>query len=350
LLVFENQRRDFFRTSFGVFGFLLFPDGLLSYWNKYDNFEDKKEVISPSRLQKGDVVAVMGAAGALRETKYIESFKEQLLSFGFKVIMGETVGKINGYFSGTDEERAQEFNRFIEDQSVKAIFFIKGGWGSARILNLIDYENIKKNPKIILGFSDITSLLIAVFKKTRLVTFHGPVGVSSWEGFTLESFKNMTCRAEKKLNQNDSEIRRLITVIVKGQAKGQLIGGNLSVFVALLGTPFFESCKEKILFLEETDEEPYRIDRMLTTLRLAGVLDEVAGIVFGQFNKCIAEKPQESFTLIEVLEQHFKEACYPVVYGCPFGHVKDKWTLPVGAEAIIDTDGAVLTLFAPAVH
>jgi muramoyltetrapeptide carboxypeptidase len=314
-----------------------------------DSEEKKVETILPNRLQKGDTVAVIGVAGALRETQYIESFQNQLISLGFKVKIGKTVFKIHGYFSGTDEERAQEFNECIKDPSIKAIFFIKGGWGSARILNLIDFNLIQENPKIILGFSDITSLLLAVFNKTKLITYHGPVGVSSWDGFTLESFKNIICRADTKFSLGTPEILKSVKVIKSGVAKGQLIGGNLTVFVSLLATPFFESCKGKILFLEETEEEPYSIDRMLTTLRLSGVLDEVVGVVFGHFNKCIAEKPQQSFTVFEVLEQHFKHAHYPVIYGCPFGHVHDKWTLPIGAEAVLDSDDSILSLVKPAV-
>ena len=224
------------------------------------------------------------------------------------------------------------------------IFFIKGGWGCARVIDKIDFQALRDNPKVIIGFSDITSLLNAIYQITGLVTFHGPVGVSSWEGFSLNSFNQIVCQAGKDFDFPSSYNTKSLKIIRPGIAKGVLIGGNLTVFSSLLGTPFFPSCKGKILFLEETKEEPYRIDRLLTSLRLAGVLNEISGLVFGKFNQCVAEKPSESFTLEEVIDQHFSQATYPVLWGVPFGHVKDKWTIPVGVEAELSTEAPFLKL------
>jgi muramoyltetrapeptide carboxypeptidase len=265
------------------------------------------------------------------------------------VVLGKTLTKVVGYLSGSDEERAGEFNEFIADQSIKGIFFIKGGWGCGRVLDKIDYNQVKLNPKVILGFSDITSLLCAIHHKTGLVTFHGPVGNSSWDSFSSNAFNEIACQGGVDFEITEKTQIQPLKALHKGTAKGPLIRGNLTVFCSLLGTPFFPNCKGKILFLEETHEEPYSVDRMLNSLRLAGVLNEISGLIFGQFNDCLAENPQESFALEEVVNQHVADLDIPILWGAPFGHVKEKWTLPIGVEAILNTESLSLKLFHPAV-
>ena len=268
---------------------------------------------------------------------------------GFNVSVGQTVNKTFGYLSGSDEDRANEFNDFVSNPLIKAILFVKGGWGCGRVLDKIDYQGLKKNPKIILGFSDMTSLLNAIYQKTGLITFHGPVGNSSWEKFSLNSFQDMVCHGGVSFRKPELPQLQSFSTWQSGEATGELIGGNLTVFCSLLGTPYWPSCAGKILFLEETHEEPYRIDRMLNSLRLAGVFDEISGVVFGQFNDCNAEKPLESFTLEEVVHHQLKGYSFPVIWGAPIGHVKEKWTLPIGAQVRMKAEELSLKLMHSAV-
>jgi muramoyltetrapeptide carboxypeptidase len=195
----------------------------------------------------------------------------------------------------------------------------------------------------------MTSLLNAIYQKTGLITFHGPVGNSSWEKFSLDSFQDIVCRGGDSFQKPELPQLQLFSAWQNGKATGELIGGNLTVFCSLLGTPYWPSCAGKILFLEDTHEEPYRIDRMLNSLRLAGVFNEVSGIIFGQFNDCNAEKPLESFTLEEVVRHQLKGYSFPVIWGAPIGHVKNKWTLPIGVKALMDAEGLSVKLMQPAV-
>ena len=305
--------------------------------------------ILPPRLNKGDKVAIMGMAGALRDITYIETFKTILTNLGFNVVLGKTLTKVVGYLSGSDDERAGEFNAFIADESIKGIFFIKGGWGCGRVLDKIDYNQVKSTPKIIIGFSDITSLLCAIHQKTGVVTFHGPVGNSSWDQFSSTAFSEIVCNGGLDFDATEKTQIQPLKTLHNGVAKGPLVGGNLTVFCSLLGTPYFPDCTGKILFLEETHEEPYSVDRLLNSLRLAGVFNEISGLIFGQFNDCLPEKPQESFLLEEVVNQHVAGLDIPILWGAPFGHVKEKWTLPIGVEAILNTESLTLKLIHPAV-
>lgn len=293
---------------------------------------------------------VVGLAGALWDQTYLSSLSAALANLGFKTIMGQTLRKKNGYFSGTDEERAQDLMDAFQNKSVHGIFCLRGGWGSARILDKIDFQIIKENPKFFMGFSDITSLLLAIHQKTGLVTFHGPMAHSAWNAFSTQSFKQVAYDTFVKSPQllvglPENPIKSLSS----GSASGQLVGGNLSVLCATLGTDFAPSWEGKILFLEETNEEPYRIDRMLTQLKLNGVYEQIKGLVLGQFNKCVAEIPEQSFTCMEVLNQHFAKASFPVIYNAPIGHTENKWTLPLGILAEINADKKTLTLLENAV-
>jgi muramoyltetrapeptide carboxypeptidase len=234
---------------------------------------------------------------------------------------------------------------FITDTEVKAIVALRGGWGCARMLPMIDMSIIPDNPKIICGFSDITTLLLAIYRQTGLVTFHGPVGNSTWEGATTTNFLDVIQARKTPLVLSNPEMK----VIAQGYGSGTLIGGNLSIICSLIGTSFLPEFKGAILFLEETEEEPYRVDRLLTQLSLCGILDKLSGVVFGTCAKCEAEEPEKSFTLDEVLDHHFKSRSYPVVKGFAIGHIKDKFTLPVGVNAELDTKSMALTISTQAV-
>lgn len=305
--------------------------------------------IKAKRLNPGDTIAISSPAGAVWDVLQVEKFVSILKSFGFNLILGKTLSLKNGYLAGTDEERAAELNMFFSNKEVKGIFCMKGGWGCARILDKLDYEQIKQNPKIIIGFSDVTSLLNAIYTKTRLITFHGPVGNSGWNDFTSGVFKNIICKGEKNIFPKTNFEEDKIVTIMSGISEGELIGGNLSVTTSLIGTSYLPSANGKILFLEETKEEPYCIDRMLTQMQQAGFFSGLKGIVIGKFVKCEAEEPQKAFTFMEVLDQHFKPLGIPVYYGAMTGHIENKWTLPIGAKVKMNADEGTLILQEPAV-
>ncbi|MBK7669365.1 MAG: LD-carboxypeptidase [Sphingobacteriaceae bacterium] len=303
-----------------------------------------KSKLKAKRLKAGDTIAITSPAGAVWDEAQVEKFSTILKGFGFNVVLGNTLKLKTGYFAGTDEERAKELNDLFANKNVKGIFCMKGGWGCARILDLLNYKTISQNPKVLIGFSDITTLLNAIYAKTGLVTFHGPVGNSGWNDWTSSVFKSVVMNGEQTnfpIGPNEED---KIVTINKGTATGTLVGGNLTVISSLIGSGYLPDWKGKILFLEETKEEPYRIDRMLTQLKLNGAFKQLNGIAFGKFVKCEAEEPQKAFTFMQVFEQHFKTLPIPVFYGLMTGHIENKLTLPVGAEVSINADTGILKL------
>ncbi len=294
--------------------------------------------IYPKGLKKGSTIGLCAPAGPCHDLTEIDAFKKFLVDKGFNVKEGKHIRKHLGYFTSTDTQRAEEFMELIEDSSVDAIFFTRGGWGCARILELLDYDSIQNNPKIIIGFSDITSLLIAITHKTGLITFHGPNGNASWEQPSYQWIEKLLFSENPILFEVKGMQTTSQKTIISGIAEGKLIGGNLSVICGILGSKYVPSWENKILFLEEVAEEPYRVDRMLTQLKLNGVLDQISGVVLGQFKKCLAEEPNWAFTVEEVIEQHFGNLKIPVFTGAPVGHVKDKYILPIGQNVQIDAD------------
>jgi len=293
--------------------------------------------MAPPALKVGDTIALTAPAGAIFSPKHIEKMTQILEKFGFKVMLGKTLSLQEGYLAGTDEMRAAELNAFFKDKTVQAIFTMRGGWGCGRILHLLDYNLIRQNPKVMMGFSDITSLLIAITKNTGLITFHGPVGYSSWNSFSTKSvYDTLISGGKAKFENPDSEKDNLKTM-VKGEAEGEIIAGNLTVLCSMIGTPFEPDWTGKILCLEEIEEEPYRIDRMLWQMASAGILKKLNGVVLGSFRKCEPEFPERSFTLDEVLNQHFKTLKIPVFKGASFGHTVNKYNLPIGALAKINS-------------
>ena len=305
--------------------------------------------LKPRALKPGDTIAVTSPAGAVWDDKQVDLFVSILQHLGFKVKTGRTLKQKYGYFSGTDEQRAAELNGFFNDDTVSGIFCMKGGWGCARILPLLDYELIRTHPKVLMGFSDITALLLAIQAKTGLVTFHGPVGNSGWNAFTVDSLKKVLMQKECAVLAGTGKVEDTPVVLRSGTATGMLAGGNLSVLVSLMGTPYLPEWKNKILFLEDTGEEPYRIDRMLTQLKQCGVLDQLSGFVFGKCVKCLAEEPDKAFTFQQVLEQHMQGLTIPAFYGAMIGHIENKITVPLGVEAVMNADKGLITLKEPAV-
>ena len=297
----------------------------------------------PKRLKKGDTIGIAASAGPIEDRKEVQEFQDILHSLGYKTKLGKNVYSQHGYFSATDGERASEFMELISDHEVKGIFFIRGGWGCARILDLLDYVEIQKHPKVIMGFSDITALLNAISHKTGLATFHGPGGNSTWNDYSVDYIQRLLQNGEKVVFQNSSSDEKIITY-TSGTSEGVCFGGNLSVLCGMMGSNYVPYWKEKILFLEDVGEEPYRIDRMLTQLKLAGVFNQISGLVLGNFRKCDPEEPERSFTLEEVFEQHFSDAGFPVFYGAQIGHVRNKFTIPVGVRVKMNADRGTIEL------
>jgi muramoyltetrapeptide carboxypeptidase len=306
------------------------------------SFSEEEKLLLPPRLKSGSTIALSAPAGAIFNEDSIQKATLAFEGQGFRVVHGETLKQKFGYLAGTDEFRANELTRFFSDKSVEAIVAMRGGWGCARLFNFLDFNVIAQNPKIICGFSDITSLLLAIYKKTGLVTFHGPVGNSTLEGFTMENFLRLVKDGEAlKMTQSSADP---LSVFVKGKATGKLFGGNLTVWNSLIGTGFLPDTTGSLLFFEETEEEPYQVDRMLTQLEMTGTLSSAAGIIFGKCTKCEAEEPEKSFTLDEVYRQKFGKLGGPVATGFNFGHVKDKFTFPIGMNATFDTDDSSVKL------
>jgi muramoyltetrapeptide carboxypeptidase len=313
-------------------------------------------VIKPPRLKPGDTVGLINPAGATFVSEDIKVVQESLAALGLKTKVGKHALDRYGYLGGTDEARADDVNAMFADKEVNAIITVRGGWGCNRILPLLNYDVIRKNPKIICGYSDITSLLVALYAKTGLVTFHGPVGTSTWNQFSLNYFKKIlfdgetvTMENPKTIGDNLAQTKDRVETISKGKAKGKLVGGNLSVLSAMIGSEYLPNWKNHILFIEETDENIYRVDRMLTQLKLAGVLKQISGFVFGKCTKCEPGEGYGSLTLEEVLSDHIKPLGIPAWYGAMIGHIENKFTVPVGCEAEIDADAGTIRLLESAV-
>lgn len=300
--------------------------------------------LKPKRLKAGDTVAITSPAGAVWDDKQVETFTNILKGFGFKVILGKTLTEKHGYFAGSEELRLKELHDLFADKSVSGIFCMKGGWGCARLLDKINYDLIAKNPKVLIGFSDITALLIAINAKTGLVTFHGPVGNSGWNDFTSASFRSVVMNGERTNYPVGPSADDKPVIFHQGKASGVLAGGNLTVLSCIIGSGFLPDWKGKLLFLEETKEEPYSIDRMLTQLKLAGMLGNISGLIFGKCVKCDAEEPEKAFKLMEVLEQHIRPLGIPAFYGAMIGHIENKLTVPVGIKATMDADKGTFSL------
>ncbi|MGL4402499.1 MAG: S66 peptidase family protein [Fusobacteriaceae bacterium] len=307
-------------------------------------------MIEPKKLKKGDKVALIGTSGFICKNKLKEGI-EFVKNLGLEPIVGESCNAEYGYLSGSDKLRAGDLNRFFNDKTISGIFCMRGGYGATRILDLIDYEVIKRNPKIFIGYSDITALHIAFNQKSNLVTYHSPMPSTEFykgvDEYTLKSFLNNIMEEKNVLEKikfiKNPKEQKIITLI-GGKAQGELIGGNLTLIASLMGTPYEIDTRGKILFLEDIDEEPYRIDRMLTQLRLAGKFQEAAGIILGAFTNCEAKNPGESLNLEEVIADTLFSVDKPVVKNLAAGHCLPTMTLPLGKTIRIDTELEILEI------
>jgi len=321
---------------------------------------ETRSLIKPPALKPGDTVGLVTPASAPFEGKRtLIAVREKLSNLGFKTKIGKHVLQRHGYLAGTVEERVADLHTMFRDDEVKAIMAIRGGYGCAQLLPYLDYSLIRKHPKILIGYSDITALLIAIYQQSGLVTFHGPVAVSTFTEYTRKYFLDVLGKPQPAGEIEDApyednlQTSNRIWTVKPGRASGKLIGGNLTLLQSTLGTPFEMDTDDAILFLEEVGEEPYDLDRLLTHLKLAGKLDHCRAVFFDKLGSVEPAdyKPgfYSSLSVETVIEMTFREFDYPVCVGISIGHVKDKPTLPLGVQASLDADQGTLTLLESAV-
>jgi len=325
-------------------------------WRQGESLFDGLAIIKPKRLAVGDKVALISPASATAHRVDIEIVKESLEALGLVVKLSDHLMDRYGYLAGSDADRAADVNNQFADSEVSGVIAVRGGWGCARILPLLDFDMIRENPKVLMGFSDITALLLPVYSKTGIVTFHGPRGMGPWHPFTVDYVRRVLMDGEaavmsnpKEIGDNLAQVANRIQTIYPGKARGRLVGGNLTVLSALLGSDYVPGCDGAILFLEDIGEDIYRIDRMLTQLKLAGLLDRIAGFVFGKCTNCNPGSGFGSLTLEQLFDDHIRPLGIPSWHGAMIGHIPRQFVLPEGIPAEINADEGTIRLLEPAV-
>tara|TARA_R110002072_G_scaffold224998_1_gene382092 strand:- start:8241 stop:9281 length:1041 start_codon:yes stop_codon:yes gene_type:complete len=339
------QKRAFLKSL----GLLAGSFPMLSFDSAHSAYDPK--TLLPKALKKGDTVGLISPSAATADRMQFTFAKEALEALGFEVKLGKNLMSRRGHLAGTDEERAGDLNDMFADKEVKAIVSIRGGSGAARILPLIDYKNISKNPKPLLGYSDITALHCAIHAQTGLITFHGPMGSGSWNSFNVDQFEKVFFEQEMITYENiHSESDELVVksnriqTITAGKATGKILGGNLSVLTAISGSPYYPDFKDAILFIEDVGEDPYKMDRMMSTLKLNGTLENIKGFVFGQCSDCEPGGGYGSLTLDQVLDDYILPLNIPAYSGAMIGHISKQFIIPVGAKVAMDADKGTISL------
>ncbi len=349
------ERRNFLK-SIGIAGAAL---PLMSFT---DDEEDKDwgrrhRIIKPKALKQGDTIGLI-TPGSFISDSGLEKAISNIESLGFKVKLSKNIRKERGYTAGTKEERIDDLHTMFADKEVDGIWAARGGYGCSGLLPLIDFDLIKKNPKVFVGYSDITVLHLAIFKKTGLVTFHGPVASSTFTDYAKKYFVDMLTStgippkvypSENNDKKGEENIFFKPKVYNKGIAKGQLIGGNLSLISALVGTEWDIDFDGKLLFIEDIGEAPYRVDRMLIQLDQSENFNKSKGILFGVFEDCKKPDDEPSLELEEMFADNLKDVTVPVSYGFSFGHIKDQFTMPYGIKAKMNAEERSLEFLESAV-
>ncbi|RPI68732.1 MAG: LD-carboxypeptidase, partial [Ignavibacteriales bacterium] len=305
-------------------------------------------VIKPGKLKKGDVIGIISPASAPADLFKIEKGAAYLESLGYKVKIGKSSGSSYGYLAGTDDERLKDLHDMFSDREVKAVFCTRGGYGAPRLVDKVDYKLIARNPKIFVGYSDITALQMAFLQKTGLVTFAGPMlAVNLYNSIDplVEEMFWALLTSNKKFGRIELPNNEKIFPVVKGIAKGRLIGGNLATFLSLAGTEYLPDMKNKILMLEEIGEAPYRIDRMFNQLRLMGAFKKLSGIILGAFTDCNESDPEKkTLSTGEVIADYVDNLKIPVVYNFKHGHINDLLTLPFGTTLRLNASRSIIEI------
>lgn len=300
------------------------------------------KVQKPESLRNGDTIGIISPASSPDDLSRINKGVAYLERLGYRVEVGKNVGRYSGFLAGTDEERLEDLHEMFSNKNIRAIICVRGGYGSPRLLDKIDFQLVRKNPKIFVGYSDITALQLAFYRKANLVTFAGPMLAVDFHSeinrYTEENFWR-TITSTKKMEKVILPEGENLIPFLKGKGEGEIVGGNFSLVISLLGTSFLPKMKNKILFLEDVDEAPYRVDRMLNQLTIAGTLEKLSGIILGEFTSC-EEKDVEkrTLTLDEVFQNFLGGLPYPVMKNFPHGHRKANYTIPFGIKTKINAD------------
>ncbi len=320
----------------------------------------RPEMLQPKPLRPGDTIAFVAPAGNTK-LEDVTLAKQRLEERGYKVKMRDDMFAVEGYLAGTDERRTAELMEAFLDDEVDAIFCTRGGYGCMRILDQLDYEKIRAHPKILLGYSDVTALHAALNRQAGLVCYHGPgpsSGLGTKEGPTdfskkslfqaLESGESASAVAQPGYTLTVPKDVAQVASFGSGKAAGRLVGGNLSLISALEGTPYAIDCRDAILMIEDVNEAPYRIDRMLAQLKLAGKLEQIRGAILGQFTTEFVREDKLTedarFDTNGVLQQYFENAGIPVLMNFPIGHHRQNATVPLGAQVEINADTRTLRI------
>lgn len=341
------SRRDFVITL----GALGMTGGLAGGLSAESNAAEP--IVKPERLRPGDKVGLVRPATAAFVKEPIEIMVEALQSLDFEVVLGDHYFDRHGYFGGIDSERAADINGFFADPDIRMIV-ASGGWGGARLLPLIDYDAIRSNPKVFLGYSDVTALHTAIHARTGLVTFHGP---SPLNNFSAEYFRRVVMRGEAVRMSNPTfltdntlvQTENRTRVITGGIASGRMLGGNLTVLTAIMGSDYLPDWAGSILFVEDVNEAVYRVDRMLTELSLAGILGKISGFVFGRCTDCGPGEGYGALTMEQVLREHIEPLGIPAFSGSMIGHIDEQFTIPIGINVEIDADRGEIRMLEPGV-
>ena len=348
-----KTRRHFFTNLFGISAATLLPATL--FGNTPKTMHDLI-IVKPKKLKKGDTIGLVAPGYAIKP-EVLEKAISTLEEMGFIPFHTNRILGNHGYFSNTDEERAYDVNEMFANPKIDGILCARGGYGCTRIMQLIDYNSIKNNPKALIGFSDITALANGIYKETGLVTFHGPVGSTLNDAYSINEFEKVLMHPKEKTlienvtldekSKKDSEFERY--TITSGSATGKLVGGSLTLINALIGTPHEIDFTGTIVFIEDVEESPYRIDRMLTQLLEGPTFNKAVAIMIGVCKGCDKPAKPDTFTLKEVLLDRIKPLGIPAAYGMSFGHVSNNFTIPIGIAANFNADKMTLELLEEAV-
>jgi muramoyltetrapeptide carboxypeptidase len=313
----------------------------------------RRPVVRPPRLERGDVIGLINPCSVPLAAADVTLAREHLERLGLQLKVSPVVRE------GREsvECRADDVNAMFADDNVKGLLPMRGGWGCARLLPHLDYKLIAAHPKILMGYSDVAALLLGINARTGLVTFHGPMGNSAWGAFTVDHLRRILfegeaatlCKDSASADDGDARPETRLRTITPGKARGRLVGGNLTVMASMVGSKYLGGTDDVILFLEEVREPTSEVDRMLTTLEMAGILGRVRGFVFGQCTRCPAPELDGSLTLDRVLDDHVRVLGIPAWRGAPIGHVERQLTVPIGLPVEMDATRGTIRLLEPAV-
>ncbi|WP_224489464.1 S66 peptidase family protein [Robertkochia flava] len=346
------KRRNFIKKSITVPAVSLLPVGTLLAMEQTATEQPFMHATLAKRLEPGDTLGLIAPGYAVSPEKLEEAigYVEEL---GFKVYHTDRITGNYGYLSNTDEERLADLHHMFENDDVDGILCVRGGYGCTRILPGINWELIRNHPKIFTGFSDVTALLNEMNRQTGLVCFHGPVGTTLDTDYNKEHFLRIINGDQSEIilspypyhEEEEEKPEEYQPYLLKpGKATGILAGGNLSLLAAMTGTPYEPDYTNKIVFLEEIEEEPYRVDRMLTQLRQSATFDKASAIIMGIFAGCNKSRNSNSFSLKEVLQNTLGDLEIPVAYGFPIGHIDENTTLPMGIPVEADTENMTVKI------